>query len=189
MNKKNKARKLVSAIPAMIPLIVLILIFIVGVLTIYKIQDKKELEERFFSQKIIDLPQFSLQNLFDDNDSLTNSDFTEKEYYLLNVFASWCTSCRAEHDILLKISNNKNINIYGIAFKDIDENTKQYLAYNKNPYKKVGIDRRGELSDLLFVKGVPETFLINKKSQIIYHHQGGLDQEFISLINKLTVVK
>ena len=174
---------------SLIPLIILVLIFIIGIFAIYKIEDKKELEQSFAEEKTIDLPHISFQNLFNDNDFVTNLDFEKSEYSLLNVFASWCVSCVVENEVLLKISQNKNINIYGIAFRDIDANTKKYLEKNKNPYKKVGVDRKGELSELLLVEAIPETFVINKKNQIIYRYQGPLDQEFIEFLNKLPIAK
>ena len=172
-----------------IPLIILVLIFTVGIFAIYKIEDRKKLEQSFEKEEIVNLPQISFQNLFNDNDFVTNLDFTKSEYSLLNVFASWCVSCVVENEVLLKISQNKNINIYGIAFRDIDENTKKYLEKNKNPYKKVGIDRKGELSKLLLVEAIPETFVINKKNQIIYRYQGAVNKEFIEFLNKLPIAK
>jgi len=172
-----------------IPLIILVLITAVGSFAIYRIEKSKHLEQNFESKKIIELPQISFQNLFDANDSITNLDFAQSEYSLLNVFASWCMSCVEENGILLKLAKNKNINIYGIAYHDIDENTKKYLGENQNPYKKVGVDRKGELANALLVEAVPETFLINKKGQILRRYQGPLDEKFIDFINQLPIAK
>lgn len=172
-----------------IPLIILLFVAAGGVFAIYKIDSKKKLEESFQQEKVMDLPQISFKNLFDEKDFVTNSDFTQSEYSLLNVFASWCVSCIAENEILLKIAKNKNINVYGIAYHDIDENTKKYLEKYKNPYKKVGVDRKGELTKLLLVEAVPETFLINKKGEIIQRYQGPLNEEFIDFVNDLPVAK
>lgn len=166
------------------PLIVLFFIFLIGCISVYRIQQEKELERQFITQENINLPKFSFQNLFDKNNSLTDKDLVQNKFSLLNIFASWCTTCRLEHDILVELSY-RNIDVYGIAYQDIDESTIKYLKETKNPYKKVGVDRKGDSAKILFVKGVPETILVNQFGKIIYRHQGGLDKEFVSFIDNL----
>jgi len=173
--------KMKRIVISLIPLIFLILIVIVGVIAIKNNSKENELATKFENHEIIDLPQFSFQNLYQNQENLTNLDFKEG-YSLLNIFASWCVTCHAEHDILLELAKSKKIKIYGIAFQDIDENTKKYLENNGNPYLKVGVDRRGELRKLLSVNGVPESFLINNKGQIIYRHQGNLTQDMVKFL-------
>ncbi len=173
----------------LIPLIILVLITVVGILAIYETKKQNDLNSKFERGDNIILPEFSFKNLYKGEENLTNLDFRGK-YSLLNIFASWCSTCHLEHDTLVKISKDGNIDIYGIAYNDIDENTKKYLKNNQNPYQKVGVSRGDELLELFSIQGIPETFLIDKKGQIIYRHQGTLTKDVANyLISKYVVDK
>lgn len=162
-----------------LPLIILILVAITGILAIYKIQQKQDLEARLENQELIDFPNFSFENLFENGEKLTNKDFQNgSKYSIVNVFASWCSTCYLEHPTLLQLSQNKNFNLYGIAFRDVDENTREYLAKNKNPFLKTAVDKKGELARMIGVTGVPETFIINEKGQVISRFKGNIPTNF-----------
>ena len=168
----------------LLPLITLLLVFLIATLAILKQKQAVNLESDFNTAKEIDLPQFSFQNILPNQPDLTNSDFISQKYSLLNIFASWCKTCHAEHPILMQLADNKNLNIYAIAFRDIDANTQKYLEKNGNPYLKVATDKKAQLTKILGVKGIPETFLINPQGQIIKRHQGNLDHQFIKDISR-----
>jgi cytochrome c biogenesis protein CcmG, thiol:disulfide interchange protein DsbE len=176
-----KSKNLLS----LLPLLVLILIFILGFLAVYKLKEEQNSLAEFNRAQSIKLPELSFTNLYDKNDKLTNEDLVKNNYSLLNIFASWCTTCLAEHDELIKLSKSGLVDIYAVAFQDIDENTKKYLEKYQNPYIKIGVDKKGELLKLLFVKAVPETFLINKKGEIIHRHQGALNKKIIEFYKKI----
>ncbi len=178
-----KSRILIS----LLPLIILILLFFVGYLAINKMQKEQDLSVQLDNMQAVDLPNFSFNNLYDSKDFLTNKDLLKSDYSLLNIFASWCSGCLIEHDELLKLS--QFIDIYAIAYQDIDKNTKKYLKKYNNPYKKIGIDRKGQLSKILMVKAVPETFLINKNGKIIHRYQGVLNKEMINFYKKILLDK
>jgi cytochrome c biogenesis protein CcmG/thiol:disulfide interchange protein DsbE len=170
----------------LLPLVALFLITLMGVLAINELKKEIDVGVELDKHQVIDLPSFSFVSLYDDDIYLNNFDFKDKKYSILSVFASWCTTCLAEHSVLLRLAKNKNISVYGIAFRDIDKNTKKFLVDNGNPFKVVGVDRIGELSKILSVSGVPETFLINGYGQVVYRHKGLLDEEQINylLINR-----
>ncbi|MFT6332928.1 MAG: cytochrome c biogenesis protein CcmG/thiol:disulfide interchange protein DsbE [Lentimonas sp.] len=122
----------------------------------------------------VTLPEFSFIELNNSRQTFSNEDLKNNDYSLINVFASWCSSCAVEHHLLMKLS--RKIKIYGIAWRDIDKNTKNYLEKYGNPYQKVGIDNKGKFQ----VKGTPESFLVNSKGEIIYYLQGPIDEVFVN---------
>ena len=67
---------------------------------------------------------------------------------------------------------SKIIPIIGIAYKDEPIETKKFLDEFGNPYDKIGVDNSGKIAIEWGVYGVPETFLINDKGEIIYRHAG-----------------
>lgn len=168
----------------------LTLIFLVGLigLSTYNLNRKQEVEQdlpsstssqsdniHFAKEKII-LPEFSLPDLFDEN-----SDFSKKDlighYSVINFFASWCTTCRAEHDLLLKLKNEDIVEIYGIAWRDIDNNSKALLKNSGNPFNRVAKDSRGLFTKIIGIQAVPETLVIDPKGNVVMRYRGNL-QDF-----------
>ena len=172
--KKNILRAL--------PLITLIIIIVIGIFSIQKSKNKQVSKNG--STEIINLPDFSFRDLYDQTQTFSKNDLLEKTS-LINIFASWCTTCIQEHEVLLKLSASGIINMYGIAWRDMDENTIRYLEKNSNPYLKVGTDNKGKLTKLFSIRGVPETFIINKKGQIIYQIEGNIDEADLEYIEKI----
>jgi len=172
--KKNILRAL--------PLVILIIIIIIGIFSIQKSNNKQIIKDG--GTEIINFPEFSFRDLYDQTKTFSKSDLLKKTS-LINVFASWCTTCIQEHETLLKLSASGIIDMYGIAWRDMDENTIRYLEKNSNPYLKVGTDNKGKSTKLLAIRGVPETFIVNKKGQIIYHIQGNIDEADLEYIEKI----
>ena len=106
-----------------------------------------------------------------DKVKLSKADL-EGQKYLINVFASWCKSCRKEHEALMQIAKENVIPIYGVAFKDNQHNIEQFLAKHGNPYRLVAVDMDGNFAVNVGVKGFPETILIDEKGRILYVHTG-----------------
>ncbi|HEX4182504.1 MAG TPA: DsbE family thiol:disulfide interchange protein [Caulobacteraceae bacterium] len=95
---------------------------------------------------------------------------------LLNVFASWCVSCRVEHPVLLQLKA-EGVNVEGLDWKDEAADGARYLAENGDPYALVGNDRTGRAGIDLGVAGVPETFVIDRKGRVRYKQIGPIAPE------------
>ena len=119
------------------------------------------------------LPEFSLPTL--NHGNLSNSDLKGR-VSLLNVWASWCSYCYNEHAMLMKISSEYHVPIYGIDFQDAAEDARAYLSRYGNPYVTTGIDAYGETGNTLGVTGTPATFVIDKHGMIRFRLTGGISQ-------------
>ena len=151
-----------------------------------------------------DLPEFSTVSLyskyvklssenikrnvnFSDNGNVNVLDSNEKKYTLINFFASWCTPCRAEHNLFFEIKkNHPNVFLLGIAHKDPPKDSKRYLSEEGNPYSFVGLDEDGRIALEFGVFGLPETFIINNDGKIIFKHIGPLTSEIIK--NEISIL-
>ena len=130
------------------------------------------------------IPTFSVQ-LFYSNEIKNSSEiFNLDEFYLLNIWSSWCVPCRQEHPLLMDLAKNKNIKIFGLNYKDERSNAENFLKELGNPYKEIFVDLDGTIAIELGAYGVPETFLIYN-SQIIKKYIGPLDQQLVDEINLL----
>ena len=120
---------------------------------------------------------------FDSNDYI-NSDkiFEDNIFYIVNIWASWCAPCRAEHPLLMELSKNQSIKIIGLNYKDNLSNAKNFIGKFGNPYSKILIDNDGTLSVEFGAYGVPETFIIDKKKKIIKNYVGPINQEIVDEI-------
>ena len=94
---------------------------------------------------------------------------------LLNVWATWCPSCRVEHPYLLQLSA-RGVPIYGLNYKDEDAAAQRWLQQLGDPYRFNIVDREGSLGLDLGVYGAPETYLIDAQGVIRYRHVGVVDE-------------
>lgn len=104
---------------------------------------------------------------------LAPGDLTAGAVSVVNVFASWCAPCRAEHPLLMDLASG-GTQIIGINHKDDAENARRFLGQLGNPYAKVGTDRNGRAAIEWGVYGVPETFVVSGNGVIIFKHVGPL---------------
>jgi cytochrome c biogenesis protein CcmG/thiol:disulfide interchange protein DsbE len=127
---------------------------------------------------------FSAQ-LFYSNEIINSSEiFNLDQFYLLNIWSSWCVPCRQEHPLLMDLAKNKNIKIFGLNYKDKRSNAEDFLKELGNPYKKIIFDKEGVNAIELGAYGVPESFLIFK-NKIIKKYIGPLNQDSIKQIKQL----
>lgn len=98
--------------------------------------------------------------------------------YLINVFASWCTPCRAEHPQLVALQQS-GVPILGVAYKDAPENTAAFLAELGNPFAVVGMDPEGRYGLDLGVTGAPETFVVGADGTIRAAYRGALTDDVV----------
>ena len=114
-------------------------------------------------------PEFSLPRLDDPQQKLQRSDLLGK-VSLVNVWATWCTGCRQEHETLLTLAREGGVPIFGINWKDDPVQARQWLQQLGNPYAAVGVDEEGGTAIDWGVYGAPETFLIGADGTVLYKH-------------------
>lgn len=119
-------------------------------------------------------PAFDLAQLHKPEQKITNQTM-EGKIWALNVWASWCVACRAEHPLITDLA--RHIDIVGLNYKDAREDAKQWLQQFGNPYLVSGYDHVGDVGIDYGVYGVPETFLIDPKGNIVFKHTGPITAE------------
>ncbi|HLV18908.1 MAG TPA: DsbE family thiol:disulfide interchange protein [Pseudomonas sp.] len=121
------------------------------------------------------LPAFSLPSLENPERTLGTADFVPGEPALVNVWATWCPTCRAEHEMLNRLAE-QGVAVYGINYKDSGDAARRWLNELGNPYRLNVEDPRGELGFDLGVYGAPETFLIDRDGIIRHKYVGAIDE-------------
>ena len=120
-------------------------------------------------------PPFTLAPLLDDKSGFATVDLKGR-VTLVNVFASWCVPCRAEHPLLARLAQ-AGIALYGIDYKDKPEDARRWLASQGDPYERIGADQEGHVAIDWGVYGVPESFLVDRDGIIRYKLVGPLSEE------------
>ncbi|MBY0421743.1 MAG: DsbE family thiol:disulfide interchange protein [Parvularculaceae bacterium] len=110
-------------------------------------------------------PAFSLPAIEGRATGLSSDAFAGR-VTLLNVFASWCVSCRIEHPQLMKIAQSREVALLGLNWKDKPGDGARWLAALGDPYEAIGNDADGRVAIDYGVSGAPETFVIDKKGRI-----------------------
>ena len=115
----------------------------------------------------------------------TKEDVAKNKYTLINFWASWCGPCRIEHPILIKLSQETDIKLLGINFKDKKDSALQFLDELGNPYDFLVKDDLGKQSVNFGVYGIPESILIDKNLVILKKYIGPLTNKDFSEIKKI----
>jgi len=110
------------------------------------------------------------------------SDLAKGEVSIMNVWASWCVPCRAEHPFLTQIAKQSGAPLFGLNYKDPTDAARRFLGHYGNPFKAVGVDASGRTAIEWGVYGVPETFIISKDGRILHKHVGPIDANVIEKI-------
>lgn len=124
-------------------------------------------------------PAFSLPPVKGRVLGLSNENLTG-QVSLVNVFASWCVACRAEHPLLMRLADNKTVAIFGLNYKDKPDDAARWLTAMGDPYGRTGADLDGRVAIDFGVYGVPETFVIGADGVIAYKQIGALTEEALS---------
>ena len=133
----------------------------------------------------IKIPNFETKEFFSKDKINSDQIFIGSDYYLLNIWASWCVPCKEEHKYLMDLSEKENIKIIGQNYKDNFDNAKNFLINLDNPYDLIFFDNDGTIAIEWGAYGVPETFLI-KNNLIIKKIIGPLNEKLLSEIKELT---
>lgn len=124
-------------------------------------------------------PAFSLAMLDDPSRKLSTADMLG-QVWVLNVWASWCVSCRAEHAVITALANRNLVTVVGLNYKDAPDDAERWLEQFGNPYATSVIDRDGRVGIDWGVYGVPETFVIGADGLIKYKHIGPVTMESLN---------
>ena len=104
---------------------------------------------------------------FSENKLISEKDLKEKNFTLINFWASWCAPCLKEHPLLIKLNSEKNIVLLGVNYKDNINNATKFLNEHGNPYDLIAKDDLGKQSVVFGIYGIPESILVNKDLVII----------------------
>lgn len=126
-----------------------------------------------------DVPQFDLPPVQGRALGLASKNLSG-QVSLVNVFASWCVACKAEHPVLMKLAAQHIVPVHGIDYKDKPADAAAWLDTNGDPYTRTGADLNGRVAIDWGIYGVPETFLISADGRVILRHVGPLTDEDIT---------
>ena len=149
-------------------------------------KDPRKLPSTFIGKTA---PAFSLPQLYNLDKTFSPKDMLGK-VWVLNVWASWCVSCRAEHHVLNSMIKNNKVNLIGLNYKDEVADARAWLGRYGNPYQLSASDVEGLIGIEWGVYGVPETFVMDKKGIVRLKHTGpvinkDIIEKIIPLIKQL----
>ena len=121
-------------------------------------------------------PAFSLPQLHKPGERIAAADL-KGQVWLLNVWASWCVACRVEHPLLVELSRQGQVPIYGLNYKDDTRAALEWLRQFGDPYTASIVDADGRVGIDYGVYGVPETFVVDKEGVVRYKLIGPLTAE------------
>lgn len=134
-------------------------------------RDPSEIPSVLISQPA---PEFDLPSVPGvDVPGLARTDLTDNPGpVVVNVFASWCVPCKAEHAVLTRFVERDGLRLFGINYKDKPEDAATWLSDLGNPYARIGSDRSGRAGIEWGISGVPETFIVGRDGTVLYRYVG-----------------
>ena len=169
-------------------LIVPLVVFLVIVVFLWAglSRDPREVPSPFIGKPA---PAFDLAQLHAPGKKLGTADM-KGQVWLLNVWASWCVSCRVEHPLLVELAKANVVPVIGLNYKDKNDAGLAWLAQNGDPYLLSVVDADGRVGIDWGVYGVPETFVVDKAGMIRYKQIGpltaeALQQKILPLVRSL----
>lgn len=124
-------------------------------------------------------PQFDLAGP-DGMDTRLSRAHLDGRITVLNVFASWCVPCLAEHPIMTRLGADDRVQLVGLNYRDQAADVRAWLAEHGNPYDRIGADTDGRAGVEWGITGVPETFIVGPDGVIRYHHRGPVTPQILS---------
>jgi cytochrome c biogenesis protein CcmG/thiol:disulfide interchange protein DsbE len=181
----NEAVRLLAAAPLVVFAALAALLF----LRLYA-GDSSRLPSALIGQNA---PPLNLPGL-DGAPGLADADLRRGRVTVVNVFASWCAPCRAEHEFLLALAHDpeleaKGVALIGVAQKDPPENVRRFLGALGDPYAKVGLDGDGRAGIDWGVYGVPETFVVSGDGVVAFKQIGPIDAAALEGAVKPAILK
>ena len=161
-------------------IIIIIFVFILGIFFLSLNRTTNYNTEYLVGNKIeiIELQSLVGEKIF------VNEDLKKNSFTLINFWASWCAPCRIEHPLLMQLSNEQNIKILGVNFKDKKINALKFLKDLGDPYDYLAKDSDGKQSINFGIYGIPESILINENLVILKKFIGPLTNKDLKDIKK-----
>lgn len=164
----------------------LLFIVLVVFLSIGLTKDPRELPSALIGKPS---PGFNLPQLYQPQQRF-NAQSLQGKVWILNVWASWCVSCRAEHEMLKQMVARHSVMLIGLNYKDQPQDAQQYLRQHGDPYQQILSDVDGRVGIDWGVSAVPETFVVDKHGIVRYKHTGpvtyqSLQEIFFPLLKQL----
>jgi len=145
-------------------------------------------KEKIYSPKISDnqlYTDFEVTDLIEEKKIDFDQIILGKNFYLINIWSSWCEPCKDESDKLLELKNDTRIMMIGINYKDKKKNALNFLKLYGDPFDRIFIDQQGTISINFGAYGVPETFLINDDNKVLKKYIGPLNDKDVYEIKKI----
>jgi len=124
-------------------------------------------------------PAFDIPQLEQSNQNFSPASM-KGQVWILNVWASWCVSCREEHPVLVELAKSQIAPVIGLDYKDKREQALAMLATQGNPYTLSAFDANGRVGIDYGVYGVPETYIIDKAGIIRFKHIGPINPQLLN---------
>ena len=162
-------------ITRLVPILILLLLGVLLAVGLSNSDHKEDLPSPLIGKPI---PEFRLPLLGQDDVHITQADLIG-EPFLLNVWASWCATCRIEHPIIEALAASGALKVIGLNYRDDAKDASRWLSRLGNPYTMNLADTSGRTSIDFGVYAAPESFLVDASGMIVYKQIGALSQEVI----------
>lgn len=162
--------RLVYVLP-LAALAVLAVVFLLGL----------QMDPRIVPSALIDkpVPEFALPPITGGpGKGLASADLGGR-LSVVNVWASWCIPCKAEHPLVERLARSGLATVYGLNYKDEPDDALKWLNDLGNPYAEIGADRDGRVGIDWGVYGVPETFIVDREGRIRHKQIGQLTSKIV----------
>ncbi len=173
-------KKIKNSISNLVILILFIIFFFVFKFALQK--------EKIYSPKITDnqiFIDFEAVELISEKKMTFTSALNETNFFIINIWSSWCEPCKDESDKLLKLKKDTSILMIGINYKDKKQNALNFLKLNGNPFDQIFIDKQGTISINFGAYGVPETFVVSDEKKVLKKYIGPLNDKDVHEIKKI----
>ena len=142
--------------------------------------DPSKLPSALIGQRAPDVELAALEGLSDGArpvPAFSAADLAAGQVSVVNFWASWCVPCVLEHPLLVTLKEQTGVRIFGVNYKDQPAAARRFLGRYGNPFAAVGVDGNGRAAIEWGVYGMPETFVVNGKGEIVYKHVGPISAE------------
>jgi cytochrome c biogenesis protein CcmG/thiol:disulfide interchange protein DsbE len=123
-------------------------------------------------------PDFALPDFADPATTVRKADLLGQPY-LVNIWASWCASCRVEHPVITDIAKSGRLQVVGYNYKDAPEDAERWLQQFGNPFHRIIVDADGRAAIDWGIYGAPETFLVDAEGTVRWKHVGPVTQDVV----------